>query len=138
MPKRKESRGSDHPKSEDDSFASSKRKVFELARQYTTRAVHTLAFLMENDEKSNVRLEAARTLLEFGHGRPPVQVEISATAKVEHVVYQSEADFRQALLDRGIPERLLPPPLVVDTTESDVTILKSDPTREPSGEEEGD
>jgi hypothetical protein len=138
MLKRKESRGSDYPKSgEDDSFASSKRKVSELARQYTTRAVHTLAFLMENDEKSSVRMEAARTLLEFGHGRPPVQVDISATAKVEHVVYPSEADFRQALLDSGIPPRLLPPPLVVDTTESE-TIPKSDPTREPPGGEEGD
>ena len=136
MPKRKENRRSHHPNSgEDDSFASGESKVSELARQHTTRAVNTLVFLMENDEKSIVRLHAARTLMEFGHGRPPVQVDISATAKVEHVVYQTEADFRQALLDRGIPARLLPPPLDV---ESDVTAPKSDPTREPPSGEEGD
>jgi hypothetical protein len=139
MPKRKERRGADDPKSgADDAFASNARKVSELARQYTIPALHTLGFLMENDEKSSVRLEAARTLLEFGHGRPPVQVDISATAKIAHVVYQTEADFRQALLDRGIPARLLPPPLVVDTAESDVTIPQSDPAREPPRGEEGD
>ena len=139
MPKRKESRESDYPKSgEDDSFASNERKVSELARQYTTRAVHTLVFLMENDEKSNIRLEAARTILEHGHGRPPVQVDISDTAKVEHVIYESETDFRQALLDHGIPARLLPPPLVVEATESDETIPKSAPPREPPEGQEGD
>ena len=96
--------------------------------------MHVLVSLMENDEKAIVRLHAARTLLEFGHGRPPVQVDISATAEVSHVLYDSEADYRQALLDRGIPVRLCPPPLIVDTTELDVAISKSDPTPQPPKE----
>ena len=137
MPKRKKSRGPDHPRSgQNNSFTSNEGKASELARQHTTRAVNALVYLMENDDNSGVRMQAARTLLEFGHGRPPVQVDINATAKIEHVVYRSEADFLQALLDRGIPARLLPPPLVVDGTESNLTIPKSDPRGEPPREQE--
>lgn len=137
MPKRKKSRGPDHPRSgQNDLFTSNEGKASELARQHTTRAVNALVYLMENDDNSGVRMQAARTLLEFGHGRPPVQVDINATAKIEHVVYRSEADFLQALLDRGIPARLLPPPLVVDGTELNLTIPKSDPRGEPPREQE--
>ena len=74
------------------------------------------------------RIAAARALLEYGHGRPPVQVDVNAAGRVDHIVYRSEAEFREALLERGIPARLLPPP-VLEGPESEAIALECTPNR---------
>jgi hypothetical protein len=136
MPKTEKCDPPGHPNpGSSDSIAPNDIKVAEFARRYTTEALETLAFIMRHDESSSIQMAAACHLLEFGHGRPPVQVDISTSAQVEHVIYKSEAEFRQALLDRGIPARLLPPPLPIDVTESDAATPRPDPTEEPPGGE---
>ena len=87
-------------------------EVSAIARRHTPQAIRTLVFLSENAESEMARIAAARALLEYGHGRPPVQVDVNAAGRVDHIVYRSEAEFREALLERGIPARLLPPPVL--------------------------
>lgn len=80
-----------------------------IARRHTVPAINTLASIMDTSESEVARVAAARALVDYGHGRAPIQMNLNAGGRVAHIVYSSEAEFRQALLDRGIPARLLPP-----------------------------
>jgi hypothetical protein len=94
-------------------------KIAELAREYTAEALQTLAFLMRYGKNDQVRLAAANALLDRGYGKPPAQVDVSAQSRVD-VIFLTEAELRQALLDRGMPAGLLPPPLASeDENDSD-------------------
>jgi hypothetical protein len=100
--------------------------VVELARQHSVDAIEALAHIALNGRSENARVSAANALLDRGYGRPPMQVDVSARGRVD-VVYRSEAELRQALIDRGLPERLLPPTLAPDEgTEGDDTEGNSD------------
>jgi hypothetical protein len=94
-------------------FATDRVHVSELARQHTERAVKELAEIMRTSRSEFARMSAATALLDRGWGKPTVQVDISARSHVDFV-YRNEAEFRQALIDRGLPPRLLPPTLVPD------------------------
>jgi hypothetical protein len=87
--------------------------VSELARQHTEEAVRELVEVMRTSKSEPARISAATALLDRGWGKPTVQVDVSARSRVD-LVYRSEAEFRQALIDRGLPPRLLPPTLVPD------------------------
>jgi hypothetical protein len=106
-------------------------EVSAIARQHTAQAIRTLVFISENAQGEMARIAAARALLEYGHGRPPVQVDVNAAGRVDHIVYRSEAEFREALLERGIPARLLPPP-VLEGPESEAIA----PERTPESSED--
>jgi hypothetical protein len=84
----------------------------EVARRYTVEAIETILDVMRNPEASDaVRVQAANSMLDRGWGRPPVEVETSGRAAAPDVVYHDEAEFRRALIERGIPEKLMPPSL---------------------------
>ena len=68
---------------------------------------------MRTSRSDVARISAATALLDRGWGKPTVQVDVSTRSRVD-VVYRSEAEFRQALIDRGLPPRLLPPTLAPD------------------------
>jgi hypothetical protein len=85
----------------------------ELARQYTEEAIKALVMTIRTTKSEVARVSAATALLDRAYGKPPVQVDVSARGRVD-VIYRSEAEFRQALIDRGLPERLLPPTLAPD------------------------
>jgi hypothetical protein len=82
--------------------------VVELARQHSVDAVKALAHIALNGRSENARVSAANALLDRGYGRPPMQVDVSARSQVD-VIHRGEAEFRKALIDRGIPANLLPP-----------------------------
>jgi hypothetical protein len=84
--------------------------IAELAREYTAEALETLAWLMRFGKTDQVRLGAATALLDRGHGKPLAQVDVSTHDRVD-VVFRDEEELRQALLERGMPMALLPPPL---------------------------
>jgi hypothetical protein len=82
--------------------------VAELARQHTVDAIKSLASIALTGKSENARVSAATALLDRGYGRPPMQVDVSARSQVD-VIHRGEAEFRKALIDRGIPANLLPP-----------------------------
>jgi hypothetical protein len=100
-------------------------KVSELARRHTAKAVETLFTIMQEGESAADRIAAARVLLDHAWGRPPVQVDINATSRVNHITFNSKAEFRQALLERGLHPKLLPPALMVDPPTTDATAPES-------------
>lgn len=51
-------------------------QVTELAREYTCRAIETLADVMLNAENPNARVAAAKILLDRGYGCAPQTIEI--------------------------------------------------------------
>jgi hypothetical protein len=85
----------------------------ELARQYTEDAVGALVEIVRSGVSDAARISAANALLDRAYGKPPVQVDVTSRGRVD-VIYRSEAEFRQALIDRGLPPRLLPPTLAPD------------------------
>jgi hypothetical protein len=93
-------------------------KLAALAQKHTAEALETLASLMRFGRSEQVRLAAASALLDRGYGKPAAQVDVSTRTRVD-VVYRTEREFRQALIDRGIPVGLLPPPLVADEVPDD-------------------
>jgi hypothetical protein len=79
-----------------------------IAQQYTPEAIETLREVMHSGSAS-ARVAAACAILDRGYGRPPAQIDIIKRSELS-VVYRSAAEIRQALIDRGIPPALLPPP----------------------------
>jgi hypothetical protein len=79
----------------------------ELARQYSEEAIKALVKTVRTTKSEAARVSAATALLDRAYGKPSVQVDVSARGRVD-LVYRSEAEFRQALIDRGIPVGLLP------------------------------
>lgn len=88
-------------------------RLSELTRQHTEDAIKALVEIVRTSRSEAARVSAAMALLDRSYGKPTVQVDVSARSRVD-VVYRSEAEFRQALIDRGLPERLLPPTLASD------------------------
>ena len=85
----------------------------EPARQHTEESLQELVKIRRTSKSEFLRMSAATALLDRGWGKPTVQVDVSARSRVD-LVYRSEAEFRQALIDRGVPPRLLPPTLAPD------------------------
>jgi hypothetical protein len=83
----------------------------ELAQRFTRRALRHLAWLADAAKSETVRLQASRFLIEFGHGRPAVQ-KSTPRPRPKKVVYKNAEEFRQALIEKGIPAALLPPSLL--------------------------
>ena len=88
-------------------------RLSELTRQYSEDAIKALVEIVRTSRSEAARVSAAVALLDRSYGKPKVQMDVSARSRVD-VVYRSEAEFRQALIDRGLPERLLPPTLASD------------------------
>jgi hypothetical protein len=55
-----------------------------------------------------VKINAAFRLIENVYGRPPQRVQVAMRGLVEHKVYGSEAEYREALLAMGVHPTLLP------------------------------
>ena len=110
MPRGGRRAGAGRPKGHGNRNTARNRKlVSELARDHTERAINTLVLMMEHSKSDQVRVQAACALLDRGYGRPPAQLDVAAQSQVQ-VVYRTEAEFRQALIERGLPVALLPAP----------------------------
>jgi hypothetical protein len=79
--------------------------IQKLARQYTERALLTLAGIMERGESEAARVSAANALLDRGHGRPKQAVEISNKSgedfRLKHTHVLNEIDSALARIAAG-------------------------------------
>lgn len=67
-----------------------------LAQQYTAQAIETLAEIMQSADASfGVRIVAANSLLDRGHGKPAQAVEL----ELEHIDDES-AKHRKSIIDK--------------------------------------
>jgi hypothetical protein len=78
---------------------------WDLARQYTEVSLNTLDEVARTSRSDTARVSASTALLDREFDKSTVQVDVSARSLV-HVAFRSEAELRQALIDRGFPERL--------------------------------
>lgn len=70
------------------------RPVKELAAQHTEGSIHTLVRLRDYAESEQVRLQAATTLLDRGHGRPRQELDVTQNNGVRVFVYGPEGMVR--------------------------------------------
>lgn len=57
--------------------------VKELAQEYTAEAVKALAKIMKSGRQEAARVAAANSILDRGHGKAPVAVNIDANVKAQ-------------------------------------------------------
>jgi hypothetical protein len=87
--------------------------ITELARQRSPAMIDSLTEIARTGKNESARVSAAIAVLDRGCGKPPMQVDVSKRTHVE-IALRSPAELRQALIERGIPESLLPePPLLL-------------------------
>lgn len=62
------------------------RPVKELAAQYTEDSIYTLVKLRDHAESEQVRLQAANSLLDRGHGKPRQEIDLNDDHKITVIV----------------------------------------------------
>jgi hypothetical protein len=83
------------------------RPLKELAAQYTEDSIHTLVMLRDHAESEQVRLQAANSLLDRGHGRPRQEIDLTGDKSVTVIVQRQTGtvlDVLPALEDHAIEE----------------------------------
>ena len=83
------------------------RPLKELAAQYTEDSIHTLVTLRDHAESEQVRLQAANSLLDRGHGRPRQEIDLNGGGKVTVIVNRPTRpvlDVQPALEDHSREE----------------------------------
>jgi hypothetical protein len=89
------------------------RSLKEAAAQYTREALETIIDLMKNAESEDVRLRAAKEILDRGHGRPAQYVETASGTLDPELLEQIKTQFivkmqlaherqRAVLIERGL------------------------------------
>lgn len=65
------------------------RPLKELAAQYTEDSIHTLVTLLDHAESEQVRLQAANSLLDRGHGRPRQEINLDGDTSIKVIIQRS-------------------------------------------------
>ena len=68
------------------------RPLKELAAQYTEDSIHTLVALRDHAESEQVRLQAANSLLDRGHGRPRQELDLNGDKSITVIVQRSSPE----------------------------------------------
>jgi hypothetical protein len=89
--------------------------VARVASSYSGEMLGTLIRAARGDRSiTMIQVRAANDVLNRAYGRPPLQVQLNVRGVVEHKVYESDAEYRAALLEMGLHPLLLAGPVISD------------------------